>query len=242
MVRELSPRSTIVVGGHVAAHSRHRADESTPTTSYAATALPGCALSWARIQRAPIRHPHIVSGFDVRAMGLKAPDPASDTGGHDHSLGRLSAGLQLLHDFGLLRRQRQVSEFLQDRQRTVRRDVRNGADDEGAFVLHDGREFSAAPPARHGIAGADEGGRQSVGDVCVLFGECDPQVQHEELVELGVSWIWMGLESPRAGYAKLQGHDTLALTRELRQHGIKLLGSTHCWIGAPYPREHRGRD
>ena len=47
-----------------------------------------------------------------------------------------------------------------------------------------------------------------------------------ELVELGVSWIWMGLESPRSAYAKLKGADTLKLTRELRQHGIKLLGST----------------
>jgi radical SAM superfamily enzyme YgiQ (UPF0313 family) len=47
-----------------------------------------------------------------------------------------------------------------------------------------------------------------------------------ELVELGISWIWMGLESPHASYRKLQGHDTLALTRELRDHGIKVLGST----------------
>ncbi len=47
-----------------------------------------------------------------------------------------------------------------------------------------------------------------------------------ELVELGISWIWMGLESPRAGYAKLKGQDTKALTRQLREHGIKLLGST----------------
>jgi hypothetical protein len=47
-----------------------------------------------------------------------------------------------------------------------------------------------------------------------------------ELVELGVSWIWMGLESPRSQYAKLNGADTLSLTRELRKHGIKLLGST----------------
>lgn len=50
--------------------------------------------------------------------------------------------------------------------------------------------------------------------------------QMRELVELGISWVWMGLESPRAGYAKLRGHDTLALTRELRYHGIKVLGST----------------
>jgi hypothetical protein len=47
-----------------------------------------------------------------------------------------------------------------------------------------------------------------------------------ELVELGISWIWMGLESPHSNYDKLQGSDTLALTRELRRNGIKLLGST----------------
>jgi radical SAM superfamily enzyme YgiQ (UPF0313 family) len=47
-----------------------------------------------------------------------------------------------------------------------------------------------------------------------------------ELVELGISWIWMGLESPHSSYQKLQGRDAMALTRELRQHGIKLLGST----------------
>jgi radical SAM superfamily enzyme YgiQ (UPF0313 family) len=48
----------------------------------------------------------------------------------------------------------------------------------------------------------------------------------EELVELGISWVWMGLESPRSNYAKLQGADTLQLTQELRQHGIRVLGST----------------
>jgi radical SAM superfamily enzyme YgiQ (UPF0313 family) len=47
-----------------------------------------------------------------------------------------------------------------------------------------------------------------------------------ELVELGISWIWMGLESARSGYAKLQGQDTRALLEELHSHGIKLLGST----------------
>jgi radical SAM superfamily enzyme YgiQ (UPF0313 family) len=47
-----------------------------------------------------------------------------------------------------------------------------------------------------------------------------------ELVELGISWIWMGLESPASNYVKLKGSDTVTLTRELRSHGIKLLGST----------------
>src|ERR1035438_10677953 len=50
--------------------------------------------------------------------------------------------------------------------------------------------------------------------------------KYEELVELGVSSIWLGLESAQSGYAKLEGADTLQLTRELREHGIVLLGST----------------
>ena len=52
------------------------------------------------------------------------------------------------------------------------------------------------------------------------------QYSMQELVRLGVSWIWLGLESPRSSYAKLRNSDTQALAGELRQHGIKLLGST----------------
>jgi hypothetical protein len=48
----------------------------------------------------------------------------------------------------------------------------------------------------------------------------------EELVRLGISWIWVGLESPQSSYAKLKDADTRAIVGELRSHGIKLLGST----------------
>ena len=47
-----------------------------------------------------------------------------------------------------------------------------------------------------------------------------------ELVELGISWVWMGLESPQSSYSKLQGTDIRQLTRELREHGIRVQGST----------------
>jgi hypothetical protein len=53
-----------------------------------------------------------------------------------------------------------------------------------------------------------------------------------ELVELGVEWVWLGLESPRSGYAKLAGVDTLALTRELQGHGIHVHGSSI--VGMPH--------
>jgi radical SAM superfamily enzyme YgiQ (UPF0313 family) len=48
----------------------------------------------------------------------------------------------------------------------------------------------------------------------------------QELVELGVSWVWMGLESPNSSYGKLQGTDMKQLTRELRENGIRVQGST----------------
>ncbi len=48
----------------------------------------------------------------------------------------------------------------------------------------------------------------------------------EELVQLGISWIWVGLESPKSSYAKLKDSDTRAIVADLRSHGIKLLGST----------------
>jgi radical SAM superfamily enzyme YgiQ (UPF0313 family) len=41
-----------------------------------------------------------------------------------------------------------------------------------------------------------------------------------------VSWVWMGMESPTAQYGKLQGADVGELTRELREHGIRVQGST----------------
>ena len=48
----------------------------------------------------------------------------------------------------------------------------------------------------------------------------------EQLIALGVSWVWMGVEGENSAYAKLDGIDTFGLVRELQSHGIRVLGST----------------
>jgi len=48
----------------------------------------------------------------------------------------------------------------------------------------------------------------------------------EQLVGLGISWVWMGLEGENSQYAKLAGIDTFDLVRRLQSHGIRVLGST----------------
>ena len=48
----------------------------------------------------------------------------------------------------------------------------------------------------------------------------------EQLVGLGIAWVWMGLEGRESAYAKVRGVDTRDLVRRLQSHGICVLGST----------------
>lgn len=48
----------------------------------------------------------------------------------------------------------------------------------------------------------------------------------EQLVGLGISWVWMGLEGENSQYTKVNGIDTFDLVRRLQAHGIRVLGST----------------
>jgi radical SAM superfamily enzyme YgiQ (UPF0313 family) len=48
----------------------------------------------------------------------------------------------------------------------------------------------------------------------------------EQLVRLGISWVWMGIEGENSQYTKLKGVDTFELVRDLQSHGIRVLGST----------------
>jgi len=48
----------------------------------------------------------------------------------------------------------------------------------------------------------------------------------EQLIKLGISWVWLGLEGKDSKYSKLDGVDTFALVREFQDNGIRVLGST----------------
>jgi radical SAM superfamily enzyme YgiQ (UPF0313 family) len=48
----------------------------------------------------------------------------------------------------------------------------------------------------------------------------------DQLVRLGIGWVWMGLEGQESAYDKLQGVDTHALVNLMQSHGIRVLGSS----------------
>ena len=52
------------------------------------------------------------------------------------------------------------------------------------------------------------------------------QYSMEQLVALGINWVWLGLEGKDSRYGKLDGMDTRELIRSLQAHGIRVLGSS----------------
>jgi radical SAM superfamily enzyme YgiQ (UPF0313 family) len=225
MVRSLSPRSTIVVGGHVAAIP------GLDKFIDADHIVRGDGISWMRRylgedQNAPIRHPRIVSGYGVRTMGMRIPEgpgraaatiipsvgcpmgcnfctTSAFFGGKGKFLNFYDTGEQLFRIMCEMEAVMKVrSFFIMDENFLLYK--------KRAMELLDRMKAKGKAWALYVFSSANAVRKYSI----------------RELVELGISWIWMGLESPRSSYAKLQDSDTLALARELRTHGIKLLGST----------------
>jgi radical SAM superfamily enzyme YgiQ (UPF0313 family) len=225
MVRQLSPDSTIVVGGHVTAIP------GVETTIDADHIVRGEGISWMRRylgedEQAPIRHPAIVSGLETRIMGIRLPNRKGGTaatiipsvgcpmgcnfcttssffGGKGKFFNFYETGDELFDVMCRIESELKVHSFF--------------VMDEN-FLLHRTRAMRLLERMKE----AGKSWELSV------FSSANAIRKYTmlELVELGVSWVWMGLESPRSSYSKLQGKDVTALTRELQEHGIRVQGST----------------
>jgi radical SAM superfamily enzyme YgiQ (UPF0313 family) len=225
MIRNLSPHSTIVVGGHVAAIP------GIEKLIDADHIVRGEGVSWMRRylgedENAPITHPPIVSGLRTRIMGIRLPERKGATaatiipsvgcpmgcnfcttsaffGGKGKFVNFFESGDELFEVMQQMENELKVNSFF--------------VMDEN-FLLHRDRAMRLLErmKAAHKIW------------TMSVFASANAIRKYtmQELVELGVSWLWMGLESPRAGYTKLNGTDTRQLTRELREHGIRVQGST----------------
>ncbi len=225
VARELSPDSEIVVGGHVTAipgiESMVDADHF----------VKGDGVRWMRAHlgedvNAPLEHPTIISGYDHRALGIK-PGRSRD---HIAATVIPSAGCPLGCNFcttsAFFGGKGKFVNFF-DSGRELFDVMAKLESDTGAksFFVMDENFLLQKPRAMDLLALMR---RENKPWTLYVFSSANAIRKYtmEELVALGVSWVWMGLESPKSSYTKLQGTDTIQLTRELRQHGIKLLGST----------------
>ena len=225
MVRELSPDSVIVVGGHVAAIP------DVETMIDADHIVRGEGISWMRRylgedENAPIRHPLIVSGLETRIMGIRLPNRKGGTaatiipsvgcpmgcnfcttssffGGKGKFINFYETGDELFKVMCEIEAKLKVKSFF--------------VMDEN-FLLHRTRAMRLLELMKQAGKSWE----------LAVFSSANAIRKYTmlELVELGVSWVWMGLESPKSSYNKLHGTDIGHLTRELREHGIRVQGST----------------
>jgi radical SAM superfamily enzyme YgiQ (UPF0313 family) len=225
IVREVSPRSTIIVGGHVTAipgiENMIDADHT----------VRGEGISWMRRylgvdEHAPIVHPPIVSGFGHRIMGLTLPRKIGSTaativpsvgcpmGCNFCTTSAFFGGKGAYQNF--FNTGEELFKIMSDAE--ARLHVKSFFVMDENFLLHKRRALELLERMKRANKSWD----------LYVFSSANAIRQYtmEELVGLGVSWVWMGLESPRSGYLKLQGTDTLALTAEMRRHGIRVLGSS----------------
>ncbi len=214
-----------MIGGHVAAIPglEHLID--------ADYIVKGDGISWMRRylgedENAPIQHPEIVSGYGARTLGCRLPQHKGTTaatiipsvgcpmgcnfcttsaffGGKGKYLNFYNTGEELFQIMSRMEAHLGVQSFFMM--------------DEN-FLLHKKRALELLDRMK------------ATGKAWALYvfssANAIRQYSIRELVELGVSWVWMGLESPLSTYTKLKDTDTRELTAELRHHGIKTLGST----------------
>jgi hypothetical protein len=225
LVRRYRPKARIVVGGHVAnmpdLDRRIDADHIVRDEG----------LRWFReflgeSTQAPIRHPHIQTRIGTRCLGISVRESLGDValtlipsvgcpvgcnfcatsamfGGKGRFVNFYETGDELFD----------VMCQLEDRFRTRSFFVM----DEN-FLLHRRRALRLLELMEQNDKSWSLYVFSSAGVLA--------SYRIEQLVGLGVSWVWMGLEGESSGYDKLRGIDTRPLVRRLQSHGIRVLGST----------------
>ena len=230
LVREHRPQAAIVVGGHIANRPRLRDRVD------ADFVVAGEGVRWFRRflgedEERPIRHPVVRSALGARTLGVALADGAADTaaalipsvgcpmgcnfcstsamfGGRGRFINFYETGDELFAVMcGLERAAGARSFFIMDEN----------------FLLYRKRALRLLDLMR----------RYGKSWSLYVFSSANTLKLYsaEELVGLGISWLWIGLEGKRSGYVKLRGADTRSLVDDLQGHGIRVLGSSI--IGLP---------
>jgi len=225
LVRQYQPHATIVVGGHIA----NKPD--LPETIDADHICKGDGIRWMRKflglnENAPIKHPYVLSGFGTRILGVSAPEKTGDTaallipsvgcpvgcnfcstsalyGGKGRYINFYETGDELFKIMGDIEKKLRVQSFF--------------IMDEN-FLLHRTRALRLLELM---IERKKSWSLYVFSSARVL-----KSYSIEQLIRLGISWVWMGLEGEASSYAKLSGVETKQLVRDLQSHGIRVLGST----------------
>ncbi len=225
LIRQHQPTATIVIGGHVTNK------EGIDRIIDADLIVRGEGVRWfqrylGQDDKAPIKHPMAISGFGTRVMGVSLGSKPGRTaailipsvgcpvgcnfcstsalfGGKGHSINFYETGDELFAVMCEIEKKLKVRSFF-----TL---------DEN-FLLHKKRALR--------LLELMEANNKSWAIFVFSSARVLQSYTIDQLVGLGIGWVWMGLEGESSSYNKLNGVNTQALVRLLQSHGIRVLGSS----------------
>ena len=225
LVRTHSPQSTIVVGGHVAAIPGlgHMID--------ADEIVKGEGVRWFREYlgvdpEAPIVHPALRSSFGMRVMGMRSADGAGNPAATIIPSVGCPLGCSFCTTSSFFGGKGKSVTFLERGQDVYRAmcEAEAALGVQSFFMMDE--NFLLDRPRAIELLECMKRGRKAWTMYVFSSANAIAKYSIRELVELGVTWIWLGLESPHSTYSKLKGANTRELVKELQSHGIRVLGST----------------
>jgi hypothetical protein len=225
LIREHQPHATIVVGGHAANHPRlsERID--------ADHIVRGEGVGWFRRYlgedaHQPIRHPLIPSAVEARTLGVRLSQTSGDTAATLIPSVGCPLGCNFCSTSAMFGGKGRFVDFYEtgDELFTLMCGIEDAMGVRSFFVmdenflLHRKRALRLLELMRvHGKAWS-----------LYVFSSANTLRRYtmDEIVGLGISWVWVGLEGKGSAYDKLKGADTRSLVDTLQSHGIRVLGSS----------------
>jgi radical SAM superfamily enzyme YgiQ (UPF0313 family) len=225
LIRTLQPKATIVVGGHIAnkpdLHDILDVDHI----------CKGEGIRWLRKfigqdENAPIKHPYAYSGFGTRILGINSPEKTGGTAAVLIPSVGCPVGCNFCSTSALYGGKGKHINFYEtgDELFKVMCDIEEKLRVHSFFVMDENFLLHRARALRLLELMKEKHKPWSL----YVFSSARVLKSYtmEQLIRLGISWVWMGLEGENSSYAKLSGIETKHLVNELQSNGIRVLGST----------------
>lgn len=225
LIRQYQPGATIVVGGHVT----NKTDLNQVID--ADHIVRGEGIRWFRKflgqdENAPIKHPAASAGFGMRVMGVNPPTKQKDDSAVLIPSVGCPVGCNFCSTSAMFGGKGKFQNFYETGEQlfTLMSDIEKKLGVRSFFVLDE--NFLLHRKRALELLELINKNDKSWSFYVFSSARVLKSYTIEQLVELGVSWVWIGLEGEESKYQKLNGVDTKELVKEFQDNGIKVLGST----------------
>ncbi len=225
LIRSLQPMATIVVGGHIA--NKEGLDQLID----ADLIVRGEGIRW--FQRylgqndcTPVKHPAVLSGFGSRIMGMDIGDTPDRTAAILIPSVGCPLGCNFCSTSALFGGKGQFINFFEtgDELFSVMCEIEQKLKVRSFFVLDENFLLHRKRALRL-LELMDSNGKSwslSVFSSAAILNS----YTLDQLMGLGIGFVWMGIEGKESSYDKLKEVDTIELVNLLQSNGIRVLGSS----------------